>query len=522
MKPQAVIERGAQTSTDVLAMLLGPRSYGNAGLKTPAMFQQNIPPGFEPIADDIHGALQLLKLERGATRDAIYDAYRRDIALLNSRRDGFIAFIKAGIRASIVRAKKLAGESYYDPDKDVETQWSTIEKVIPPAGHAPFITLSADHAALGEAELLSHLHSEANVAPQQLLKLVCFWFDILVSKEFVGLVQFTSAEAARYHYFRPQVTRTTVKSVNEDKQIGFDPTAPMGEQTIYERTQGEIIEVTTTLERHDHDIVHARTHSVEEYPDQMPQRVVDFLNATPAWLRKHLVVVSGTITMERVRRRVVATEQVGEIVTSVYKASPAIALGSYAPIGWSGDDMLREATSFFSQKLAQPAKRVVRNKTLMIVAATLLIVSAIIGAIWYAISESNRASAEAYQAYHQEYSAGRQVLTIEKTSVSYNYRSGGTETTVTKSAMITLPGGQPLYYLGKVQGPGSNYTFTFTPDPKTAWQTGARQNLVLPNNHNKVHYGTVDLGPNLGIPAMMHVLHADETTVQFTIDYYIK
>ncbi len=521
MKPQTTIGRGVQTSVDVLAMLSGARNYGGADLKTSAMYEQQIPTGFQPLADELRGKLKLLQLQSGATRDAIYAAYQGDIMLLNSRRDGFIVFIKAGIRASIIRVKELANESTFDVSKDVEMQWTTVEKGIPLAGKVPFIEFSADHAALGEAELLTHLQKEANAAVERLLKLVCLWLDTLVAKEFVGLVQFTSGEAARYHYFRPQVIRETVKKINEDKQIGFDPTAPFGEQTIYEKTSGEIIKITTNLERHDHDIVNARTHSVEEYPDRMPQRVCDFLAQTPAWLRKHLVVVSGVITMECVRRRIVATEEVGEIVTSVYKQSPAIALGSYAPIGWSGDDLKREATAFFlGQKARDPA---VRNRRLRIIgwiAASVIAVASLTGFIWWQVAESSRLSAEAYQTYYDEVTAGRQVLMVEKSDVLYNYQQGTTIVPALKNKAIELPGGQPLYYLGKVNS--GEVKYTFSSDPKEAWRTGNRFSFSLSKTGPKSKYGVVDLGPDMGIPAKMNVLFADDTIVQFTIDYYIK
>lgn len=517
MKSQPTIERGAKTSQDVLSLITGKRAYGGMTLKTAQMYEQQIPDGFLPLAGELRDQVKLLKLPAGASRTDIYAAYQADIKLLNSRRKDLVAFIKSGVRASIIRTKERANESTYEVDKDVEMQWGLVEQAIPPAGHAPLINFSADHAALNESELLDHLQVEANAAVDRLLKLVCLWFDTLVAKEFVGLVEFTSAEAARYHYFRPQVTKEVIAKGAGQSQT-YDPTAPYGERTTYTNSSGQVERTTHSLERHQHDIVDARTHSVEDYPDRMPQRVCDFLNQTPDWLRKHLVVVSGTITMERVRRRVVHTEDVGEIVTSVWKGSPALALGPYAPLGWSSDDLARETAVFFNEKLAGPVRRALRNKVLATIVACVLGVTALVGGIWYMVAENSRASEEARLTYVRQHSAGQQVLTLEKSVAPvYNF-----EKKDEKLARITLPGGQPFYYLGKLQGTGSNHQFTFTSDPKAAWQTGARQSFVLPASSGKVHYGTVDLGPSLGIPANMHVLQADESIVQFTIEYYIK
>lgn len=497
MQRQDAIERGVRTETDMLAILTGLRKYGAADLKTADMYEQELPASFQSIADELLAEMQLLQLGADAGRSAIHAAYQHDIGFLNGRRCDFVAFIKAGVRASLIRAKEPGNDHVSGIEQDVKSQWKLVEKAIPSAGHVPLVNFSADHAALGDAELLVHLQTEVRAAVNRLLKLVCLWFDTLVAKEFVGLVEFTSPEAARYHYFRPQVTREVVKKVDET-QITVDPTAPFGEQTTYVQSQGEIVRFTTNLERHDHDIVDARADPVEDYPDRMPHRVCEFLKETPTWLRKHLVVVSGTITLERVRRRVVHTEDVGEIVTSVWKGSPAIALGPYAPLGWSSDDLSREPMTFFSEKFAEPARKAARTSAIRWIIAGLAIFCLAAATIWYFVDQSRKADAAAYQAFLDEHVKGHHVVMISTRE------------------MVELPGGQPIYYLGKGYVDGS---LALTSNPDQAWKAQNRFRFDLPENGPEGDYGTVDLGPVMGIPALMHIINADKDGISFTIEY---
>src|SRR3989344_3943225 len=98
-----VIDRGAMALTDVLALFAGKRRYGMPDLTTEAIFEQDIPPGFGPMIDELRAQLTLPVLIGKASRDDIYAAYRHDITLINTYRDGFKAFITAAVKASVVR-----------------------------------------------------------------------------------------------------------------------------------------------------------------------------------------------------------------------------------------------------------------------------------------------------------------------------------------------------------------------------------------------------------------------------------
>jgi hypothetical protein len=204
---------------------------------------------------------------------------------------------------------------------------------------------------------------------------------------------------------------------------------------------------------------------------------------------------------------------------SVYKGSPAIALGPYAPAGWSSDDMVKESTSFFrGQKASNPQARASRLALCRRVLMVLACIVAVAGGIWWFVETESQKSAEVYQAYYDKMVGDRQVLTVEKSTIDY-VRQDGRHVPVVQSRAITLPGGQPFFYLGKMSMDGQ---YTFTADANDSWKNGSRATYTLNKSHSKTNYGTIDLGPQMGIPAMMHVINADEKAVQFTIEYYAR
>jgi hypothetical protein len=338
------IERGAMTTDDVLALLSGDRRYGVAELTTTAIFEQPIPKGFQPMADELRAKLNLPKLAADAPRAIIYAAYGHDILLLDEHLNGFEQFMKMAVRASTMDA----GRSNWDGE------WDFVSKSMPALAREPLVNFSAEIAAQPEQELLPHLKAEIDAAVTKLFRIVCYWLDALVAREFVGLLKVTSGDAARYHYFRPlRFEKVLEEGDNQPRVVAYDETKPFGQRTKYEQKSGKLVEIKHDLERHDHDIVNMQTHTIADYPDPMPNRVVDFLNRTPAFIRHHLRVVSGVIIREQVLKRTLAVEMEDTRHTSTWLGSPALTLaGVFVPVGWSDRDM--QSSKFFSGQNACP------------------------------------------------------------------------------------------------------------------------------------------------------------------------
>ncbi|MEJ0053169.1 MAG: hypothetical protein WDN10_00375 [bacterium] len=339
------IERGALTSGDLLSVTAGGRNYGLAELTTNAMYEQSVSNGFQPMLDEINSSLELMKLGEAANRDRIYAAYAHDIELLNEYRSGFEKMVKAAVKYSI-----LPGNTYGRSDQE----WGFISGSMPVLAREAFFDFRAEVAALPARELLQHLKGQAEAAVPKLFALVSFWLDALVAREFVGLLMVASDDAARYHYFRPFRTETVLEdNYKPPKAIEVDETLPFGQRTLYQRSLGKLTRIDHDIERHDHDIVGMRVHTVEQYPDRMPPRVVGFLEQVPPIILRHLRIVSGVIVREQILKRTVATEVTDTRHTSTWRDSPAIVIGDiYVPVGWSDKDMGNAA--FFSGQLACP------------------------------------------------------------------------------------------------------------------------------------------------------------------------
>lgn len=346
MEPH-VITRGAKTSSDLLAVLLGNRRYGLSDLTSDAIFAEPIPEGLLPLAAELQAELQLPQLSAAAPRAAIYEAYRHDVGKFDFWFKGFETFAKAAIQAS-VKASNL-------PKKKAEAEWAFVQQRMPFATKLSFIDFTAEVAAKPEADLLVYLKQEADLAVGRLLRCVCTWFDLLVSREFIGLVHVMSAGAARYYYFHPLRTEKVIEEKSgEVVQIGFDATRPFGQRRELRTETGKLVEVTHDLERHDHDIIGMQTNTTWDYPDPLPVHVIDLLRQTPAFIRKHLRVVSGTIVKETIHRRTTETEMQDTRSSSTWLASPALDLGGYAVAGWSERDMKPGYIGFSSfQKAGQ-------------------------------------------------------------------------------------------------------------------------------------------------------------------------
>ena len=345
MTTRQTIARGARTDADVLALLFGKRAQGDVELTNEDIYKQPIPIEFAPMVAELRAKLELLKLADNADRALIYTAYGHDVKTLERHFSDFQHMVRWAMYASANEVGR----------KNWEEEWKSIAQSMPPFEHETLFDFSAEVAAKPEGELLQHLKTEAENAVTRIFKAFCFWLDTSMTREYVGLIRVTSDEAGRYHYFRPFRSEKVLEQHDGTTKVSVDETKPQGQRTTYEKREGKLVEVTRDLERHDHDIVNMQVHTVAEYPDQMPLRVVEFLNHAPAFILPYLRIVSGTIIREQVRKRTLGVELEDTRTVSTWLDSPAITLADYVPVGWSEKDMKAGPTSFFrGQKAWRP------------------------------------------------------------------------------------------------------------------------------------------------------------------------
>jgi hypothetical protein len=501
---KTLAERGAITTNDLMLRLFG-RDFGTV-MEDATRFQQPVPSFLQPIVSELKAASAILKLDIGANEDAIFDAYKHDVRFLQHRLDQLAGWVRTCIQASV------KSNDNYTENYRVKTGWDFVQQHIPSIAHAPLIDLPAERAALPADQLLAELKQEVVTGIDSMMKRFCLWLDLLVAKEYVGLVHFTGPTVGHYYYFRPYTT-DKVAATNRN-EVEIDRSVPYGEQTTYTTIERQQWKITESVERHDHHIVKAKVNTLSDYTGLIPYRIIRALDRAPDWLRPHLRVISGDITKEVVARRIVREQEgVHERVTSVYKDSPAIALGAYAFNGWSSDDTSREESGHFSgQKVYSAAKRVARSQTMRTFLLVFAVIGLIVGGIWYWVHSSNVSSQASYDQYYAKVTAGSEIFTIAK------------------EKMITLPRGEPLYYLGLASNGRDANVST---DRTTRWkaypeqfgqpQLGNFYQVTPRESAPNTYYGTVDLmDAKTGIPARMNILYADKEKMSFTIDYYIK
>ncbi|MES2225414.1 MAG: hypothetical protein V4480_01215 [Patescibacteria group bacterium] len=480
------------------------RGYG-AFIGVEERMEQPLPTFLEPIVAEFKAQSELLKLELGAEldHDQIFDAYRLDVQFLQERCDGFKDMVKWSVKASM-----KAG------DGDDAKAWDTIKDGIPLMDSVLLINLNADRAALPAEQLLRELKAEVETGIDRLLRHVCLWLDTLVEQEYVGLVRFTAPTTGHYYYFRPQVTSDEVGRKSAET-ITEDPTQPYGSRVTYTTKAKVTVRTVETLERHDHHIVRAEVNTLESFQQEMPRRAIEqLLNRMPAWLRPHLRVVSGEIVQEHIQSRVARDDLATETVISVWKGSPAIAFGNYALLGWSGDDLLQEATAFWNKHVVPGVVRTPgfwhRNRLRLIAAVV------IAGALWALVAwidsmvhTANEATRADYRAWYQHHTRGHQIFTIP---VNHH---------------VQLSNGATLYYMGS-RSNGRDIKPVFSTVPE-AFETDGKWFVVdndpvngreslLSNNNVVPAHGTVRLLP-IGIPADMNVLSVNGDEVTITVDY---
>lgn len=514
MSASQTLVRGTKT-TDDLMLLLGGRHYG-AFMDAADRLSQEVPDFLDPLVTDFRQSSKLLALNPTSNldHDMIFDAYKADVLFLSGRQSDFEQMIKSAVAASMKYKDNRSQISYIDgydehdrPRRRTKAEdWDTIKAHMPRMENIPLIDLSAERASHPAGQLLAELKNEVEAGINRLLRRICFWLDELVDREYIGLVAFTGSTAGHYYYFRPFVTEEEINRKAQET-VSEDPLRPFGSRITYKTVDKRTYRVTESLERHDHHIVRAKIEVLEDFQQLIPSRILEnLLNKTPGWLRSHLRVVSGEITKEEIRRRIVREHEETLEIVSVWKGSPAITIGPYALAGWSSDDIARDSSNYWrGRRVSTKETRRRRNGIIAKISLILLIVaSAVFGVSQCTISQ-NQGIQLAYKRYQREHASGHKIFKVQQ------------------NQKITLPQGEILYYLGSPRNSmGSGFQPTFSTSP-TAWKNeGDRYQFGwqdFKHGPDRVSYGTVDLSPTLGIPAKMNMLSTNEGQITFTIDY---
>ena len=345
-------------------------------------YQQPVPPVFVEIADKIRKQSKLLALSNQIEKQAVYEAYRSDLKLLEKYLQEFERVARKAVECSTITKPS-------EFDRWARDQWEKLGEQIPAIAKGPLIAFPSEMAA--RPEFLQDLQLEFESGLSRMISRMAYWLQMLVEQEFVGLTRWHSEDTATYHYFlhdderyEKEVDRSSIQKVDESK--------PFGERITYtDRVTSEVRERSFT-ERHVHHIVEAKRWRLEDYSEVVPLRVKNFLDIVPDWLVPHLRIVSGDITMEEKLRKLTSDETKIEERVSVWKGSPAVEFGgTFVFAGWSLSDLLGNSGVYYNRQHVSLKAHLLRVLKMKIEWGIIFGITAVIACIWGYIDLGRRA-----------------------------------------------------------------------------------------------------------------------------------
>jgi hypothetical protein len=505
----------AVVGNDRIEATLGGRTFGTPTLGND-VFEQDVPEVFRSLALDLQDRSALLALQASVelTRDNVIEAYRADITLLGERVGALEKCVLLAIRCSIFprhRANQLARRD--DFQKEADRLWQEIQQEVPSMGRQSLLRLDSDLAAKQPVHILDTLQRQFKASVRRIPQLFACWLQLLVEKELIGLIEWTDVDVGRYHYFKRARQEDTLREHVVSDSVEHDPSQLFGSRNIYRTVIDKTARIRHFSERHVHHIVRSRADSLEEYSQKVPSYVADLIDGLPAFMRPLCEIVSGDITHEEIVRWT-AKDEVSIIRDeSVWKGSPALALGGiFALAGWSSDDMRGETRHFSSQKVREKMQEGKRELLALAVIVGLLMAMLAGFITWVVHNQSDAAAAaqEEYQSYQDTIPRG--LRTYKATQFEPLALQGDSDPVLFGHAHEVMYGDKrwKLTLQRGVMPEKPLYVATFD----------------VPSHNYVGAYGDVDLMPRLGVPATLHVLGieggrftSDSSVLKYKITY---
>lgn len=391
-----------QTTPTKIPVSIGNFSLGEGKLADDSAklsrFETPLHRVFEAIYAELKNISAVLQLSTEATHAQIEQAYGKDVKMIQQHVSEFEDMIKRMIYCGI-KLWQLEHQPHHSLDVNRKNAifdflWRRLEADIPQAelmARAP-LWITAEEHVMNSEELVALLKERVQ---QGLLRQVKVWnsyFNTLVEKDVLGVVEWTGDKVCKYHYFTHEGMSEllTVKKFEESKggwTTGF-------EQEVHNYDHFNV--------RVEHHLTNAKAFTIKEFPHAMPEFAKDFLDKTPAWIKQYLRIIGGQLTMERVCRTHSGSEVVLDEPRMVYMTDPAIAFGNIfaLPLGW-----IKEGYDYYAN--GQDKKIQQRNTTIKwVVIGAILLALAIWGVVALVSNYNRRVNAEeraAYAAYINTY-----------------------------------------------------------------------------------------------------------------------
>jgi hypothetical protein len=284
--------------------------------------QDKLPDFFGTLPERIY--TDNFALPKKGSKSDLFRWYADGITKLDKMRSGF-----NGLCGKVAQAG-----GFKDPYRMIEFKNA-------PAG-------TAELAALPPAEIAGLMDSALKTSIVKFVFEMVATLDEMVNNQHAGVIDWTCADACRYHYFifSDNVTVLDARTKRDERVDGLKHTVTTTTHTDKERY--------VSLTRHVHDLIDAKGVALGSYQQNIPVRVSPVTSHMPEWLSPFVRVVDGQqirdlriereISRERftdVDTQVTTWEETPPVVREepVFRYDPAIVIGHYVLAGWNEDEI---------------------------------------------------------------------------------------------------------------------------------------------------------------------------------------
>lgn len=205
--------------------------------------------------------------------------------------------------------------------------------------------------SMGRAGLAERLRLALRERVQQFASEVIQSLQRLAKQQIVGRIEWVNSVDCRFTFQQFALTQEFLGTETRRRRVIHRPTGFRGRETW----SSEVLQNTSSVMRHEHELINARQHELSRTVFPIPQPVQNLIKRIPEWLQPLVRIVEGTQIKERIGEVDVTTEtwhSTPQVVDRVlFGIDPALVFGDFVLSGWGQ----REVALELERQLAEQA-----------------------------------------------------------------------------------------------------------------------------------------------------------------------
>jgi len=208
--------------------------------------------------------------------------------------------------------------------------------------------LSAELLAKPFDQVHKQLQRSLQQTAHRMVQSVFDAMDRLVDRSVLGLIEWTSEEVCKFHFFREkshyQRTKRTSHNQNRREYDAEEDTWEVEEVSVTETREQE----QTSRFRHEHQVMDARRLAHDSTRVAVPIAIQPIVHKLPNWLTPETSIVTGDLFCEEVIEQPRRKRQWLKEILKKHKVrveyDPAIVIDRFVLTGWGEQEMLAEVS----------------------------------------------------------------------------------------------------------------------------------------------------------------------------------